>query len=72
MSQTSFNSQSSRAIVLLHGHHEKFWNLVKDKIKSIVDDKTWRESSSGRLQGFQNAYGCAEKKKYPLDDDNTN
>ncbi|GAA5832879.1 hypothetical protein JCM3766R1_007076 [Sporobolomyces carnicolor] len=56
-SPTSFNSQSSRAIVLLHGHHEKFWNLVKDKIKSIVDDKTWRESSSGRLQGFQNAYG---------------
>ncbi|GAA5966043.1 hypothetical protein JCM3765_006551 [Sporobolomyces pararoseus] len=56
-SPTSFNSQSSRAVVLLHGHHEKFWDLVKEKIKSIVDEKTWNESSSGRLQGFQNAYG---------------
>ncbi|GAA5894776.1 nitroreductase family protein [Sporobolomyces salmoneus] len=56
-SPTSFNSQSSRAVVLLHKHHEKFWDFVKEKIKSIVDEKTWNESSSGRLNGFQSAYG---------------
>ncbi|GAA6062288.1 hypothetical protein JCM10212_004376 [Sporobolomyces blumeae] len=55
-SPTSFNSQSSRAVVLLHGHHDKLWDLTKSKIKSVVDAEHW-EKSQQRLNGFQNAYG---------------
>ena len=33
-SPSSFNSQSSRAVILFHAEHEKFWNFVKDALKA--------------------------------------
>lgn len=54
---SSFNSQSTRALVVLGDHHDKVWQIAKDKIKAIVPAENW-PASEQRLNGFQNAYGC--------------
>jgi len=53
---SSFNSQSTRALVVLGDHHDKVWQIAKDKIKAIVPAENW-PASEQRLNGFQNAYG---------------
>ena len=35
-SPSSFNSQSSRAVILFGAEHEQFWNFVKEKLKSYA------------------------------------
>ncbi|GAA5968005.1 hypothetical protein JCM21900_004296 [Sporobolomyces salmonicolor] len=55
-SPSSFNSQSSRAVVLLGKHHDKLWQFAKDQIKAIVPADAW-PASEQRLNGFQGAYG---------------
>ena len=35
-SPSSFNSQSSRAVILFNTEHEKFWGIVADKLKSYA------------------------------------
>ncbi|KAM0754383.1 Nitroreductase [Meredithblackwellia eburnea MCA 4105] len=55
-SPTSFNSQSSRALVLFGDEHRKVWDFTKDAIKAIVPAEAW-PASEGRLNGFQGAYG---------------
>ncbi|BGP37006.1 Putative nitroreductase [Rhodotorula kratochvilovae] len=53
---SSFNSQSTRAVVLLGAHHDKLWNIAKAQIKAIVPAENW-PASEQRLNGFQNGYG---------------
>ncbi len=36
LSPSSFNSQSSRAVILFGQHSEKFWQIVKDELRKIV------------------------------------
>lgn len=56
-SPSSFNSQSSRALVLIGEHHEKLWTFVKEAIRGVVpDEEAWKKSEQ-RLNGFQGAYG---------------
>ncbi|MUT66226.1 nitroreductase family protein [Paenibacillus sp. NEAU-GSW1] len=33
---SAFNSQSARALVLLSGSHDKFWDLTKETLRAIV------------------------------------
>lgn len=35
-SPTAFNSQTSRAVILFNEHHDKLWDLVEEKLRSIV------------------------------------
>ena len=35
-SPSSFNSQSSRAVILYGAHHQRFWGMVKDALRAIV------------------------------------
>lgn len=53
---SSFNSQSSRLVVLLKEEHTKFWDIVENILKGIVPEDAW-EHTAGRLKGFQGAYG---------------
>lgn len=53
---SSFNSQSSRLVVLLKDEHDKFWDIVRDVLKAIVPEDQW-ESTGGRIAGFRAAYG---------------
>ena len=63
-SPSSFNSQSSRAVILFNSEHEKFWGFVADKLKSyakdykylayINDDDFW-------LPDFKNLFSILDK-----------
>nr|POF22097.1 putative nitroreductase hbn1 [Quercus suber] len=53
---STFNSQSTRLVVLLKDEHDKFWDIVLDALKAIVPaDKL--EGTAGRIAGFRAAYG---------------
>ena len=54
---SSFNSQSTRVLVLLADQHKKLWEeIVKPAVKAVAPPEAW-ESSEKRLSGFSNAYG---------------
>ena len=53
---SSFNSQSTRLVVLLKDEHDKFWDVVRDILKAHVPEDKW-EYTGNRIAGFRNAYG---------------
>lgn len=54
---SSFNSQSTRAVVLLGDEHKKLWeDIVKPAVKAVAPPEAW-EGSNKRLSGFAAAYG---------------
>ncbi|KAH9825485.1 Nitroreductase family [Teratosphaeria destructans] len=53
---SSFNSQSTRLVVLLKEHHDKFWSFVEEALKQIVPSEQW-EHTLKRLTGFKGGYG---------------
>ncbi|KAJ5972588.1 uncharacterized protein N7479_002506, partial [Penicillium vulpinum] len=53
---SSFNSQSTRLLVLLHSEHFQFWNIVLECLKEIVPDGAFPKTEK-RISGFQNSYG---------------
>ena len=55
-SPTSFNSQSSRAVVLFGDEQKKVWDIAKEAIKGVVPAEAY-PASEVRLNGFQAAYG---------------
>lgn len=54
---SSFNSQSSRVVVLLHGEHDKFWEITKEVLKPNVPDKDAFAATVKKLDGFKAGYG---------------
>lgn len=56
-SPSSFNSQSSRVVVLFGEHHDKLWNgLVTDALKKIVPADKF-EPTAQKLASFANGRG---------------
>ena len=54
---SSFNSQSTRALILLGDEHQKLWEeIVKPAVKAVAPAEAW-EGSNKRLSGFAAAYG---------------
>lgn len=53
---SSFNSQSTRLVVLLKDDHDKFWDTTTEILKAIVPEDAWGHTE-GRLKGFRGAYG---------------
>ncbi|TVY12686.1 putative nitroreductase, partial [Lachnellula arida] len=53
---TSFNSQTTRAILLVKGEHDKLWDIAKEVLKGIVPADQY-EATETRLSGFQAGYG---------------
>lgn len=54
---SSFNSQSTRVLVLLADEHKQLWNdIVKPAVKAVAPPEAW-EGSEKRLSGFANGYG---------------
>jgi hypothetical protein len=53
---SSFNSQTTRILILLKDDHHKLWDFAKEAIKAIVPADQW-PASEQRLNGFQGAYG---------------
>lgn len=54
---SSFNAQSSRAILLLNAHHEKFWEMVKAEIKKAVSAENFEQSKQKIDNSFKSGYG---------------
>ena len=53
---SSFNSQSSRAILLVKGEHDKLWDIAKDALKAVVPADQYAATEQ-KLNMFQGAYG---------------
>lgn len=51
-SPSSFNSQSSRAVILFNGEHEKFWGFVADKLKSYAKDEESTAKTTAKMATF--------------------
>ncbi|KAG5947811.1 hypothetical protein E4U53_006381 [Claviceps sorghi] len=53
---TSFNSQTTRVVVLLGPEHDKLWDLTTSILRAIVPDDAWKHTQD-RMTGFKNAAG---------------
>ena len=56
-SPSSFNSQSSRAVILFNGESEKFWGLVADKLKSYAKDEESAAKTTDKMASFAAGLG---------------
>ncbi len=56
-SPSSFNSQSSRAVILFNAEHEKFWGFVKDKLKSYAKDEAAAAKTAAKMDSFAAGVG---------------
>lgn len=50
-SPSSFNSQSSRAVILFGTESRRFWDLVKDALRPVVPADTFAQTEA-KLDGF--------------------
>lgn len=50
-SPSSFNSQSSRAVILFGDSHVKFWTIVLETLRKIVPAESF-EGTSGKINSF--------------------
>ncbi|MEK8213317.1 nitroreductase family protein [Paenibacillus sp. FSL L8-0463] len=55
-SPTSFNSQSSRAVVLLGDKHDKLWDITTETLRKIVPAEQF-EGTAQKLASFKAGYG---------------
>jgi uncharacterized protein len=53
---SSFNSQSTRIVVLLKAEHEKFWDNTLEILKAIVPPENFAATEQ-RITGFRAGYG---------------
>ena len=56
-SPSSFNSQSSRAVILLNDEHEKFWNFVKEKLREYATDEAAAAKTDAKMDSFAAGVG---------------
>lgn len=55
-SPSAFNSQGSKAVVLLGEKHDRLWNILLDIMKSKLDSERFEETAK-KLNMFKSAYG---------------
>ncbi|KAG6011900.1 hypothetical protein E4U41_005419, partial [Claviceps citrina] len=53
---SSFNSQTTRVVVLLGAEHDKLWDLTASALRAVVPDDKWKPTED-RLAGFRRAAG---------------
>lgn len=54
---SAFNSQSSRAVILLGKQHDALWDQTLGILKGIVTDPEAVKQTEARIAGFRGAYG---------------
>ncbi|MDQ0193198.1 nitroreductase family protein [Paenibacillus wynnii] len=55
-SPTSFNSQTSRAVVLLGEQHDKLWDITTETLRKIVPADQF-EGTAQKMGSFKSGYG---------------
>ena len=53
---SSFNSQSSRTVLLLGDQHDRLWEIVRDTLRDIVPKDSFPKTSE-KIDSFQSGYG---------------
>lgn len=53
---SSFNSQSSRVMLLVKGEHEKLWDITKEVLRAVVPPEQF-EGTEKKINGFRAGYG---------------
>jgi hypothetical protein len=53
---SSFNSQTTRIILLVGEEHDKLWEIVKESVKAVSPAEVW-PTSEKKLNGFKAGYG---------------
>jgi len=53
---SAFNSQSSRALILLGKEHDRFWQLVRAQLRNVIPAESFH-ATSDKLDGFTAAAG---------------
>ncbi|CZS97123.1 related to oxidoreductase related to nitroreductase [Rhynchosporium agropyri] len=53
---SSFNSQSTRVVLLVKEEHDKLWEITKEVLKAIVTPEQW-QGTEQKLNGFKAGYG---------------
>ncbi|MBR2566188.1 MAG: nitroreductase family protein [Paenibacillus sp.] len=54
---TAFNSQTSRAVVLLGEQHDRLWNHTEEILREVVGNEEAFQSTAEKMAGFRNGYG---------------
>jgi predicted oxidoreductase (fatty acid repression mutant protein) len=54
---SSFNSQSTRVVVLFGEEHQKLWNITKETLREIVGDEEKFKSTKDKIAGFKAGAG---------------
>jgi hypothetical protein len=62
---SSFNSQSTRVLVLLGEEHEKLWDITKEVLKAVVPEEAF-SSTEAKLTGFRGGYGTVGLPSYKM------
>ena len=55
-SPSSFNSQSSRAVILFGQHHHDFWQIVADTLRKMVPEAAF-EATNSKINSFAAGFG---------------
>ncbi len=55
-SPSSFNSQSSRAVILFGQHHQDFWQIVSDTLRKMVPESEF-EATNNKINSFAAGFG---------------
>ncbi|WP_180157449.1 nitroreductase family protein [Acinetobacter sp. YH12045] len=58
LSPSSFNSQTSRVVILFGDAHQKFWNIVRETLRKIVPADAF-EATNGKINSFAAGFGTA-------------
>ena len=53
---SSFNSQSTRVVLLLGAHHDKLWDITKEALRKIVPADQF-SSTEDKINSFKDGYG---------------
>lgn len=57
-SPSSFNSQTSRVVILFADAHEQFWGIVRETLRKIVPADAF-EGTNAKINSFAAGYGTA-------------
>lgn len=62
---SSFNSQSTRIMLLVGEEHDKLWEIVKESVKAVAPAEVWPISEK-KLNGFKAGYATVRLTSSPF------
>lgn len=54
---TTFNNQTTRAVILFGANHEKLWDIVGQRLKSEVPTEEAYQKTLQKINAFKSAFG---------------